>query len=290
MMSTGCGLYDYGCGCRTSGTSASRIDTLVSSFRYVGDVFKFPGATEAANSQRVKGASHDMILLRQPRVQADALTSAMLCWLEIAAFSLADDYERMIAGFCLYCCYGRLRCSDANRTRHGSMVGKFFEGALSRTKTARSKEKASSFIPLVVPAFGILGKMWLKEFLAARLRLGLVPVPVPTLESKAHDLNFVLVPERTSTGYDSHVPIGLTELTDRMVDILRKGFSEAALRSSQSFPESYAASLCQQLGCDLTTSELLGYRVNKSIPQRSILPAIAWICPSGILWRWEVRA
>ena len=135
-----------------------------------------------------KGASHEMILQRRPRARADMLTPSMVCWLEIAVFSLADDYERMIAGFCLYCCFGRLRCSDANRTRHGSMLGRFFEGALSRTKTARSKEKATSFIPLVIPGFGLLGKPWLAEFLAARERVGLRPVP--SLESKSHDLWF----------------------------------------------------------------------------------------------------
>ena len=46
-------LYDYACECRMEGASPSRVDTLVSSLRYVGEVFLFPGATDAANSQRV---------------------------------------------------------------------------------------------------------------------------------------------------------------------------------------------------------------------------------------------
>jgi hypothetical protein len=95
----------------------------------------------------------------------------MVCWLA--------------AGLCLLCCMGGLRCSDASRIRHAGVVGRFYEGALGRTKTARSKERATVFIPMVVPTFGLLGKPWLIEFLKARHEAGLVPVP--TLCSRAHD-------------------------------------------------------------------------------------------------------
>ncbi len=92
----------------------------------------------------------------------------------------------------MLCSMGRLRCSDANRGRHAVLIGRFLKGSLTRTKNSRSKEKASSFIPLVVPAFGLLGKPWLLEFLRARVELGLRSLP--SIESRAPDLTFILVP------------------------------------------------------------------------------------------------
>ena len=255
-------LYAYACECRQMGQSASRVDTLLGTLKYVGEAFKFPGAIDSAGSERVKGASHQMILTRQPRSRADMLVPTMLCWLEIACFSVADDYDRMIAGLCLFCCYGRLRCSDANRTRHGTLIGRFFEGALSRTKTAKSKEKATSFIPLIVPSFGLLGKPWFLEFVKARSNLGLRDIP--SLESQAHDLDFVLVPEKGSLGYETQNPIGSVELTDRLLSLLGSGFSQDDLYGIRS--HSLKATLLAWMntwGCDLTTSELLGYHVNK---------------------------
>ena len=59
-------LYKYACACRDFGKSASRIDTLLSTLKFEGEAFKFPGAVDAASSPRVKGASHSLILSRPP--------------------------------------------------------------------------------------------------------------------------------------------------------------------------------------------------------------------------------
>ena len=175
-------VYGYACACRDEGRSASRVDTLIGTLRYVGGEFGFSGAEAASRSPRVIGAAHSMLLNRPPRKRAEALTPSMIAWLEIACFAVPDAYDRVIAGMCVLCCMGRLRCSDVNRVRHAGLVGRFIEGALSRTKTSRSKEKATTFIPLVVPSFGILGRPWFIEFVKAREQLGLRAIP--SLRSK----------------------------------------------------------------------------------------------------------
>ena len=43
-------LYEYACDCRDHGKSASRVETLLGTLKYVGNVFQFPGALEAAAS------------------------------------------------------------------------------------------------------------------------------------------------------------------------------------------------------------------------------------------------
>ena len=124
------------------------------------------------------------------------------------------------------------------------------------------KEKATAFIPLVVPTFGLLGKPWFAEFLSARAALGLRMIL--SLVSKAHDLDFVMVPGSSSVAYETMSAIKSTELTDRLRGILAKGFSEESLKGIPS--HSLKATLLAYLsiyGCDLTTSELLGYHVNR---------------------------
>ena len=256
-------LYEYSCLCRASGKSASRIDTLLASLQFAGAQLDFPGASEAARSLRVQGVSHELLLNRPPRARAAMLQSAMLCWLEIACFAMAGVWERAMAGFILTCLYGRLRVSDANRVRHGSIIGRFVEGALSRTKTAQSKEKATAFIPLVIPTFGILGKPWFLEFLAARKELGLADVP--SLKSRAHDLTFVLMPGQISLGYEVMWPVGSVEVTDHLRLFLAKGFSRGHLEgiSSHSLKTTILAWM-NMFGCSYEVSEILGYHVNKN--------------------------
>ena len=255
-------VYQYACSCREAGKSASRMDTFIGTLRYIAGEFGVEGADEAAKSPRVVGAAHSMLLTRAPRKRPEPLTTIMLCWLEICCFALPDAFDRMIAGMCMMCCMGRLRCADTNRIRHAGLLGRFVEGALSRTKTARSKEKATSFIPLVVPAFGLLGKPWYLEFVKARDALELQPIP--SLRSRAHDLSFVMVPEHAGIAYETQKPMGSVELTDRMRAMLALGFETGDIQdvTSHSLKTTLLAYM-NIFGCDLGTSELLGYHVNK---------------------------
>ena len=255
-------VYEYACWCRDQGCPASRIDTFIGTLRYVGGQLNFEGASEAAESARVAGASHQPFLGRAPRKRAEALRPVMLCWLEIACFALPDPFDRLVAGMCMLCCMGRFRCSDANRVRHAGLIGRFLVGSLSRTKNSRSKEKAAAFIPLVVPAFGLLGKPWLLEFRRARVELGLRSLP--SIKSRAHDLTFVLVPQKASIDYDKQKAMTSVELTARLRGILAKGFPKEDLEGVTSHSlKTRLLAYVNIFGCDLTTSELLGYHVNK---------------------------
>lgn len=149
------------------------MHAFIGTLRCIAGEFGVEGAEGASRSPRVVGAAHSMIFNRAPRRRAEALTPIMLCWLEICCFALPDAFDRIIAGMCMMCCMGMLRCADTNRVRHAGLVGRFVEGALSRTKAARSKEKATSFIALVIPSFGLLGQPWYLEFVSARETLAL---------------------------------------------------------------------------------------------------------------------
>ncbi len=255
-------VYAYACHVRDTRKSASRLSTLISTLKFVGNVFKVAGALECAESPRIDGVAHGQFLTKRPRLRADMLSPSMLAWLEIASFALPSPFDRAVAGYCMMCAMGRLRCSDAGRIRHASLIGRYYEGALSRTKTARSKEKATSFIPLVVPAYGVLAKPWLGEFLIARGELDLRDVP--SLASLSQDFSFVIMPGYATCGCELEMPMDSVELTERLRSILASGFSADDLEHVAS--HSLKATLLAYMniwGCDLTVSELLGYHVNK---------------------------
>ena len=255
-------LYEYACDCRDHGKSASRVETLLGTLKYVGNVFQFPGALEAAASPRVEGASHGLFLTKAPRVRAKELSPSMLCWLEVACFALPSTFDRVVAGLCMLCAMGRMRASDANRLRHASLIGRYYEGALSRTKTAKSKEKATSFLSLVCPAFGLLGRNWLHEFLLSRSELGLDEVP--SLASRSNDVGYVLVPSASSFETGDNLPMKSSELSDRLRAILGLGFSQQDIEGISS--HSLKATLLSYMnvwGSTFEVNEILGFHVNK---------------------------
>lgn len=170
----------------------------------------------------VEGCSHGIFLTKKPRVRARELSPTRLCWLEIACFALPNAFDRVTAGLCMLCTMGRLRSSDANRLRRASLIGRYYEGALTRTKTAKSKEKATSFLPLVCPASELLGRNWLHEFLLSRDEIGLEGVP--SLASRSNDIHYVLVPSASSLEDGENRPMKSPELTDRLRAVLGKGF------------------------------------------------------------------
>ena len=165
----------------------------------------------------------DIYLHKNPLKQAPALTVNMLCVLELASFCEKDKFLRAFAGFILFCVYGRLRVSDLNRLVRCSLLGNYVEGSLMKVKTARSKEKQCTFLPVVAPAMGVLGTRWFQAFVLNRATLELDNIP--SLESRASNESFGVLPS------DS--------LKSTLLTYLGKH------------------------GCDYTYSELLGYHLTQ---------------------------
>lgn len=111
----------------------------------------------------------------------------------------------------LMCCFGRLRASDSTRIRNASVVGGFLEGSLSRSKASQRKERAASFIPLVVPTFGLYGA-WDSWRLVMRFAwtmsqsLVLVTRTWPPYGSLHCDTTLPLIQKRCLTGFEKSFP------------------------------------------------------------------------------------
>ena len=185
------------------------------------------GAVECTTSARCKGATLDMYLHKKPLKQAPALTVNVLCVLELASFCEKDKFLRALAGFILFCVYGRLRVSDLNRLVRCSLLGNYVEGSLMKVKTARSKEKQCTFLPVVAPAMGVLGTRWFQAFALNRATLELDNIP--SLESRASNESFGVLPSESTIHWDFYSKIDSAEVTEGLRRILGKVFSREEL-------------------------------------------------------------
>ena len=104
----------------------------------------------------------------------------------MAVVHSADLALRVFAGFCCLSTHGRLSCAAGNCIRGidfeaalagEEITGGYIEVVSSSTKTGRSKEKQATFLPVVLPATGLVCANWFPALLAARRQLGLLDIP-----------------------------------------------------------------------------------------------------------------
>ena len=223
-------------------------------------------AASAAFSQRALGVAHMMYVSKSPLKRAPALTIPMICILELAAEYESDLYTRAFAGFALLLLFGRLRCSDGNRLECGEIEGKFLEGSLMKVKTARTKEKQVTFLPVVVPAIGLLGFSWLESFESARSQLGLNPLPTERDRRTriTEKEKFVYFPSEATVRSRRPSAISAADVSQRLREILSKllPFDEVQDYSSHSL-KATMLSMFNKFGEDhyLDEAQLLGYHV-----------------------------
>ena len=257
-------VYDCVCFLRSKACSASRASTFVSTLNFVEAVLGVEGVTECVNSSRIKGAALEMFLSKRTMKQAPPLTPEMIATIEVACFCEPDTFLRALAGFCLCCIFGRLRVSDLARLVNLSSNGEYAEGSLMRTKTARSKEKQCTFLPVIFPCVGFIGLNWFQAFCASRRFLELPEFP--TLESDASDKSFVVLPSRATCHLELGKKIGSTEVSEGLRRILGKFFSEemVGMFTSHSM-KTTLLTYVNIYGCDYTVAELLGYHVTSHL-------------------------
>ncbi len=253
-------IYEYMCDLRGRACSASRASTFLGTLNFAATVFGLQGASQAAESQRNKGASIDMFLQKRPLRQAPALHPVMIVILEIAAFCEIDPYLRALAGACLCCLYGRLRVSDLGRLVHASVLGSYVEGSLQRVKTQRTKEKQCTFLPVIFPSCGLSGAAWFEAFTMSREDLDL-PL-IPPLSRDRPSEACIFMPSRQSLGYEILNKIEADEITDGLKLLLGKILPVDQVRDLSS--HSLKTTLLTYMGVygvDYTVIELLGYHL-----------------------------
>eukprot|EP00434_Breviolum_minutum_P009828 symbB.v1.2.008656.t1/scaffold540.1/size189765/21 len=255
-------VYSYMCSLRDKACSASRGTTFISTLSFVKQILGMTGVQECIESARASGAALSMYLCKRPLKQAPPLHPVMLAILELATFCESDAYLRCMAGFCLMCIYGRMRVSDVSRLVNLSVAGKFAEASLMRVKTSRSREKQTTFLPSVIPTFGVLGKDWFAAFLANRKHLGLEDFP--PLEGRGHGRDFVVLPSEDTVPSEVLVKVSTSEVTAKLRIILGKFYDKATVCKLTSHSlKTTVLTYVSVYGIDYVHSELLGYHLTQ---------------------------
>lgn len=160
-------------------------------------VLGLTGADVCRESLRLQGVARESYLTKRKRCQRDPLTVQQVRLMELLVCGdiAARPTERIGAWFFLVCIYSRARYSDGlnmcdifidcPEPAHFPLFG-FFEGRVSRSKTAYTTERKTMNLPMVGPRRGVSGRDWvgagleLRKALPVAMSEGNPLLPAPT--------------------------------------------------------------------------------------------------------------
>ena len=157
---------------------ATKGASLMSSMRFAHYVLDFGPLAPVVKSARLKGISQQMFATKGWLRQAAVLTVRQVLKLhEIMRSSTAHVYDKAAAAYFLIAIYGRCRHSDLLHLEGcyhdwSKEEGGFLEFRVSHLKTSRSAQRKSQLIPLLIPATGVDGRVWVGEAAEAFLMIG----------------------------------------------------------------------------------------------------------------------
>ena len=168
-------------------TAPTFLKSFVVSIAFCHFVLGLTGADRCRESLRVQGVARESCLTKRKRCQHDPLTVQQVRTLELLVCGELDarPAEQLGAWFFLVCLYSRARYSDGLNMcdifidcpdpKRIPLYG-FFQGRVSRSKTAYTTERKTMNLPMVGPRRGVSGRDWVGAGLALRKRL-----PIPTV-------------------------------------------------------------------------------------------------------------
>jgi hypothetical protein len=155
--------------------AASFKESLNFSKGYVG----LEGVTEVLSSRRIQGAALVSFARKRGTRKRLVLTKAELLSVEdFLSNPSGPQRDRILAGFLLFCVYGRLRVGDASRISSEpvldvSSTGEgYIESGMLEHKTS-SRVKSRLVLPVAATAVGVGGTHWAEVWLALRKAAGL---------------------------------------------------------------------------------------------------------------------
>ena len=260
-------VYRYLRWMASSGAAPTRGSSFLKAVNFTVHVLGFHIQDGMMQSARIIGCAHRLFLTKRPLCQKDALTVAMVSVLELASCVCRLARARALAGYCCFLLYGRLRVSDGGRIKDvvdTTAIGPdglergFLEARALATKTGTTKEKKTTFLPVVLSVESLTGTSWWRNFLAARSELGMPPIT----SALAEDGEFV--PLLSSADDPSHrSPVGSDEVSGFLALLMNcAGFPKDAYRNTASHSlKATLLSWCAKAGSSLTDRQLLGYHV-----------------------------
>ena len=166
-----------------SSKSPTSATSCRESMRLAASIIGLDGAAVSADSPRVAGICHRLLLKKRPRKQAKVLTRVQIIKLErILMEPKADLADRVAAGHCLFLVFGRIRWTDAECVENldeditTDNQGYLQANALG-SKTSITAMQKTAFFPFVMTVNALETPLWHRTWLRLRQRAGLVKLP-----------------------------------------------------------------------------------------------------------------
>ena len=154
---------------KDSGAAATKGASFMSAMRFAHYVLDFGSLAVVVKSARLKGLSQQMFATKGWLRQAAVLTVKQVLSLhDILRDGKVHMYDRAAAAYFLIAIYGRCRHSDLLHLKGcyhdwNKDDGGFLEFQVSHLKTSRSAQRKAQLIPILIPARGVDGKVWVGE-------------------------------------------------------------------------------------------------------------------------------
>lgn len=115
--------YEYVDQLQRDGAPATRASSFRSALAFCKGTLELEGVDEALKSARISGSAHRSFLTKRILRQRDALTVHQVNILErLVCEQSFQIQDRIFAGHCLVCIYGRLRFGDSQGIQHEPTV------------------------------------------------------------------------------------------------------------------------------------------------------------------------
>ena len=163
---------------RSEGAAATRASSFLAACGYALHVFGFRDFEKVYNSRRVKGLAEIMHSNKHHLKQAKVLSVSQVVALHnLLGDSTANFIDRALAAYAILALYGRCRHSDLAFVECVMLdfddQGGFVEVSTRAHKTAKTASQKSQLLPIVVPAIGVTGHVWVQEAVDAFASCGL---------------------------------------------------------------------------------------------------------------------
>ena len=170
--------WNYVARLRSDGAAPTRASSFLAACGYALHVFGFKDFYSVYNSRRVRGLAEIMHSGKSPLKQAKGLSVAQVVALHSLMENRAANFiDRALAAYALLALYGRCRHSDLASVDCVMLdfdeKGGFIEISTRLHKTAKSASQKSQLLPIVIPAIGITGQVWVQEAIDAFSYCGL---------------------------------------------------------------------------------------------------------------------
>jgi integrase len=170
--------WNYVARLRADGAAPTRASSFLAACGYALHVFGFKDFDSVYNSRRVRGLAEIMHSGKSPLKQAKVLSVAQVLALHnLMENRTANFIDRALAAYALLALYGRCRHSDlafVDCVMHDfDERGGFVEVSTRLHKTAKSASQKSQLLPIVIPAVGVTGQVWVQEAIEAFSACGL---------------------------------------------------------------------------------------------------------------------